>query len=222
MIESKFSLANASIGNKESTLAEIHLANKNISIYEREISALQPEIKQVLNQSVDFSISGDVQKIETALKTYFSTHFSDCLTLLEDIRKLLDLFNNVTKASSYRLLLATVNTNMCRRFHTDINDLRMLCTYRGQGTLWLTEDNINRSALDSSKDNEYIVINENKIQQVSTGSVALLKGAIYPKEGTRAIVHRSPTIEESGEKRLLLRIDTNDFLSFLNDDATNN
>ncbi len=222
MIESKFSLTNASIGNEESTLAEIHLANKNISIYEREISALQPEIKQILNQSVDFSISGDVQKIETALKAYFSTHFSDCLALLEDIRKLLDLFNNVTKASSYRLLLATVNTNMCRRFHTDINDLRMLCTYRGQGTLWLTEDNINRSALDSSKDNEYIVINENKIQQVSTGSVALLKGAIYPKEGTRAIVHRSPTIEESGEKRLLLRIDTNDFLSFLNDDATNN
>ena len=50
--------------------------------------------------------------------------------------------------------------------------------------------------------------------QVPENGVVLLKGALYPKAGTRAIVHRSPTIEESGEKRLLLRIDTNDNLNF--------
>jgi hypothetical protein len=55
-------------------------------------------------------------------------------------------------------------------------------------------------------------VNQNEIQQVEAGSALILKGAIYPKEGTRAIVHRSPAIEESGERRLLLRIDTNSFL----------
>ncbi|MGK0427956.1 MAG: hypothetical protein ACJAUR_002072 [Ulvibacter sp.] len=42
----------------------------------------------------------------------------------------------------------------------------------------------------------------------------MLKGAIYLSEGTKAVVHRSPTIEESVETRLLLRIDTNEFLNF--------
>jgi hypothetical protein len=89
----------------------------------------------------------------------------------------------------------------------------MLCTYIGPGTLWLKEDNINRRALvSSSSQDEDIVVNQNEIQQVEAGSALILKGAIYPKEGTRAIVHRSPAIEESGERRLLLRIDTNSFL----------
>ncbi|MEL6124115.1 MAG: DUF1826 domain-containing protein, partial [Bacteroidota bacterium] len=108
-----------------------------------------------------------------------------------------------------RLLLASVNTNMCRRFHTDINDVRLLCTYTGPGTLWLTNDNINRRALDSYDGNESIVMDPERIQQVPEGAIALLKGAMYPHHQTKAIVHRSPTIEESGEKRLLLRIDTN-------------
>jgi len=133
---------------------------------------------------------------------------------LNDIETLLSIFNRITQAQSFRLLLATINTNMCRRFHTDVNDLRMLCTYSGPGTLWLTEDNVNREALETCKDNECIVKDESKIQQAPTGSVVILKGAIYPQQGTKAIVHRSPTIEESGEKRLLLRIDTNEFLKF--------
>jgi len=58
-------------------------------------------------------------------------------------------------------------------------------------------------------------LNEKNIQQAKTGAVILLKGALYPKKGTNAIVHRSPTIEESGERRLLLRVDTNDHLGFL-------
>jgi hypothetical protein len=133
---------------------------------------------------------------------------------LKDIEHLLYIFTQITKANSFRLLLTTVNTNMCRRFHTDINDLRMLCTYSGPGTLWLTEDNINRKVLDTCGDNECIVLDESKVQQAPTGAVVILKGSIYPQEGAKAIIHRSPTIEESGQKRLLLRIDTNEFLNF--------
>ena len=95
-----------------------------------------------------------------------------------------------------------------------MNDLRMLCTYSGPGTLWLKEDNIDREALHASTDNEPIALDERMIQQVRTGDLVILKGAIYPKEGTKAAVHRSPAIEESGERRLLLRIDTNEFLNF--------
>ncbi|HAA11799.1 MAG TPA: hypothetical protein DCE41_08925, partial [Cytophagales bacterium] len=61
---------------------------------------------------------------------------------------------------------------------------------------------------------EELVLDADSIQQAETGAVIILKGAIYPKEGTQAVLHRSPTIEESGERRLLLRIDTDEFLNF--------
>ena len=47
---------------------------------------------------------------------------------------------------------------------------------------------------------------------VNAGDVVLLKGALYP--GANPILHRSPSIEELGKVRLLLRIDTNSFLNF--------
>ena len=103
---------------------------------------------------------------------------------------------------------------MCRRFHTDLNYIRMLCTYSGPGTMWLSENNLNRKALDDLDENDSIVINQNDIKQVDTGSVVILKGALYPREGTKAAVHRSPNIEESQQKRLLLRIDTDELFNF--------
>jgi len=130
-------------------------------------------------------------------------------TIVNDIQNLLHLFKEISNTKRFRLLLATIKTNMCTKFHTDINNLRMLCTYSGPGTLWLTEDNINRKALDAYEDNESIIIDKNSIEQTKTGSVVILKGAKYPKNATKAAVHRSPTIEESDEIRLLLRIDLN-------------
>ena len=67
----------------------------------------------------------------------------------------------------------------------------------------------------SSQQYECIVLDESNIQQAKTGAVVILKGAMYPAKGTNAVVHRSPTIEESGATRLLLRIDTNEFLNFI-------
>jgi len=97
---------------------------------------------------------------------------------------------------------------MCRRFHTDINDVRLLCTYSGPGTLWLTNDNINPKALGTRGSKQSIFIEQDRIQQANTGAVVLLKGALYSDESTRAVVHCSPSIEEDAQKRLLLRIDT--------------
>ena len=47
---------------------------------------------------------------------------------------------------------------------------------------------------------------------LTIGDIVILKGALYPE--SKAIIHRSPTIEETGKKRLLLRIDTNESVNF--------
>jgi len=194
-------------------LQEIHNKEVNIAILNRFIEELADEIQILLNQNFEIQLCGEVESIAESLTKALKLLCANDL-LINDISSLLHLFKEISNANSFRLLLATVNTNMCRRFHTDINDLRLLCTYSGPGTLWLPDEAVDRKALDSCGDNEALVLDESKIQQVEAGDVVILKGAIYPTEGTKAIVHRSPTIEESGEKRLLLRIDTNDFLNF--------
>lgn len=211
-MEETITAPNWMIDSTAKILNTIHNQNVNIAIYERDIRALASEINGLLDQQIEFRSSGSAESITKELVNTLGQQ--DYNGFIQDILVLLNHFQKVTKTDNFRLLLSTVNTNMCRRFHTDLNDLRLLCTYSGPGTLWLTEDNVNRNALDTCGDNECIVLDESRTQQAKTGSVVLLKGALYPKNGTAAIVHRSPTIEETKQKRLLLRIDTNDFLNF--------
>ena len=82
---------------------------------------------------------------------------------------------------------------MCRKFHADYNQLRLLCTYLSQGTLWLT-DNLQKD-----------ILLKDDIQQLDTGDVAILKGELCPN--AKPVFHGSPEIESSNEKRLLLRVD---------------
>lgn len=203
-------IKNWATGTTQDVLNQIHEHDINIAIYHRDIAFLNHEILCLANQNIEVRACGSKYEILSILKKELALY----TTILKDIESLLDIFEKVSQAKTFRLLFATINTNMCRRFHTDVNDLRLLCTYYGPGTLWLKEENVNREALETCKDNECIVLNPDDIQQAPTGSVVILKGSIYPHESTKAIVHRSPTIEESGEKRLLLRIDTNEFLNF--------
>lgn len=212
MLETTLKIDNAAIDDEAKILQDIHQTTKNIAIYQRQIEPLKQLLNQATKQSIECRASGTSNEIFSTLSTYFSETLPNHQPLLDDILKLLGLFEQVTKVSSFRLLLATVNTNMCRKFHTDINDLRMLCTYVGPGTLWLPNDAINEKALIKGGGNKKIVKDESQIQQVNTGDVIILKGGLYPD--VNPILHRSPTIEETGEKRLLLRIDTNESANF--------
>jgi len=205
---------NAAIGNSISALSEIKSADKNIAIFERSTSHLKNEVDTLISGGLTFQKSGSVSDILSELMVQSAASGFSAPETLEDISDLLRSFEALTKADSFRLSLETVNTNMCRRFQTDLNDLRLLCTYSGPGTLWLPENNVNRKALASREENEAVFYDAEAIQQASAGDVLILKGALYPVANTSAIVHRSPRIEESGDQRLLLRIDTNEFLNF--------
>ena len=205
-------LENWVIGNCPTSLQKIHQKHINISIYDRDITHLSDEVKSLLARNAEIRISGDTNSILKQISSELNSN--DFSLILNDIKGLLLQFEELSGAKSFRLLLSTVNTNMCSRFHTDMNDLRLLCTYSGPGTVWLSENNINRDALETYGDNETIVKDQSQINYAKTGAVVLLKGAVYPLKGTKAVVHRSPTIEETGISRLLLRIDANDFLNF--------
>ena len=188
-------------------LKNIHQNDINISIYNRDISLLENEINKLIQLDLDINIHGSIINILNEIKNLIDP--SQYNLILQDISTLLNIFQEISNSKNLRLLLATIDNNMCRKFHMDNNDLRLLCTYSGPGTLWLKENNLNRIALESRQGNESIIINKTNIDQAETGSVIILKGAKYSEEASHGVVHRSPTIEENGGKRLLLRIDTN-------------
>lgn len=204
--------SNAAIGQHNSVLNDIRQPAKNIAIYQRNPTFLDAELALVMLKPVTFRATGSIVEMRNAIQQYFETDHPNCSNLLGDLLEQLALFEQVSGAESFRLLFTTVNTNMCRRFHTDINSLRMLCTYVGQGTLWLPNEIVNTKAFLTQGNNEQIVLDENQVQQAGTGDVIILKGALFPD--ANPIVHRSPTIEEHGESRLMLRIDVNDALNF--------
>ncbi len=124
----------------------------------------------------------------------------------EDVYQITYDFLHFSKDGSGTLHLRIIDNNACTKFHTDGYPLRLFTTYIGQGTEWLPEDAVNRSAL--GKQNEQIVKNTDKVQQMAAGHVGILKGELPTrKRSVKGIVHRSPEIVNTGEKRIILRVD---------------
>lgn len=192
-------------GKSTKALHTIHNPDTNIAIYNRDSKLFFKAAKSLVNDSLEIQCVGETKKLNEII----GDALRDYTVISKDITSLLKLFKEITQAKNFRISLKTLKTNMCSRFHTDINKLRLLCTYSGPGTLWLKEENIDRKALNSFEDNSRIVLDRAKIQQARTGAVVLLKGARYHKKESHPAVHCSPTIEDSKGKRLLLRIDTN-------------
>ncbi len=208
MIETRplYTYKNAAIGPNKGILRDIHLPSKNIAIYKRNIDSLKTELFEIAAKTIEFRAKGKMEEIRKLLEEYLCSHQPGFPALFRDAFALLELFEEITQASSFGLLLTTVNTDMCRRFHTDINDLRLLCTYVGPGTLWVPDEVVDFESFSSKRDDPEKYLDPQQIQRVQTGDVAILKGALYPE--AEPILHRSPAIEEQEEKRLLLRIDT--------------
>ena len=94
---------------------------------------------------------------------------------------------------------------MCPRFHVDRVPCRLITTYSGAGTEWLSNKDINRDLL-GKVDNQFINQECINIEKLDTGDVALLKGESWIGNEGNGIIHRSPSIIDK-KSRLLLTID---------------
>lgn len=211
-METTFSptIANLAVASEPAVLQRIHEDAVNIAVWERAAPVPASDLGAVLStMRAEVRASGCVTAIMEHLHEVFADMDLEAGVLLNDIALLLEGFATTSMVKDLRLSFSAVNTNMCRRFHTDVNDMRLLCTYAGPGTLWLPNDAVNEKAIRSHDPHLPIERSPVDVQQVATGHVAIIKGALYPGDRVAACVHRSPTIEETGQQRLLLRIDTN-------------
>lgn len=81
------------------------------------------------------------------------------------------------------------------RFHADYVRARTITTYVGQGTQWIDAA---RKIGDTPPDDD-------GIRRIETGAVAVFEGRLWL--ANPAVLHRSPPIAGSGERRLVLVID---------------
>lgn len=203
-------ITNHACGADAGVLQRIHEEAVNLAEWARENPVPASRSSAVMRAlEGEVRASGCVTAIMEHVRELFTSLGLEADELLDDIALLLEGFATTSMVKDLRLTLSAVNSNMCRRFHTDVNDLRLLCTYAGPGTLWLPNDAVNEQAIRSRDPHLPIERSPEDVQQVATGHVAILKGALYPGDRVAACVHRSPTIEETGQQRLLLRIDTN-------------
>lgn len=120
--------------------------------------------------------------------------------LAEDAGRLAALFCTVSGASEVLLRLEAVHTNACCRFHSDAVTLRLVCTYRGPGTEWLSPRVVARTPPGTP-------VPESAVRQMPRGAIGLMRGSRDADAETPPVLHRSPPIEGTGEIRLFLAID---------------
>ncbi len=125
---------------------------------------------------------------------------------LNDIKYTTEKFFDIAKATHIEMYFAIIDNTKCPMYHFDYNDLRLLCTYKGKGTIWVSNSNVNKNML-GKKDNSKIVKDLSKINHTNEYDICILKGSKYPKNSNNAVIHRSPDIYQ-GEKRILLRLDS--------------
>jgi len=185
----------------------------NIAILQR---AIDPEIKDFLTFLVNNLLIEPISEVifpdqsrdilEKTLGKYQSLNDLGYEKLIVDIENIVTNFCKLTKAKKIDLYFSPVNHTKCPIFHSDFNYLRLVCTYYGEGTLWLTNDNVNFNKIGCG-DNNQIVKNIKIVQKMNEFEIGILKGAKFPDNISHPIIHRSPTINETGKIRVLLKLD---------------
>jgi len=182
-------------------LRSIHRTNVDLGIWRR---VLPSALKSWLDASPICDWPGLRQNLKPAevaraLRRHFDAagvkDCDGCTLLIDDIKRLAKLYAEALRVDHIYLRLEPIRDDACTKFHRDCVKARLITTYRGPGTEWVTIDNVAKAlSLQHGYDGE--------LRHVSTGSVAIFKGCL--EGGEYGVHHRSPRISPSRSSRLLL------------------
>lgn len=177
------------------------------------ISIFQRSLDHVIAEAIDelpaallpsIRIDGDLAAIDRALRSALTDlrQWQSWLEawLREDIAFLARLFTELTGAASLAVRLEPVSDDACSRFHADNMTHRLVTTYRGPGTEWV-------SPRDAHLVQDGILTEVSARRQLERGWVGVLRGAKRASPDAPALLHRSPPLRKPDEIRLFLAID---------------
>lgn len=132
----------------------------------------------------------------------------DAESIVELCRKLCPTVPWVT------LRLEIVQYNACWRWHQDGYVGRTIVSYVGPGTCTVEDQDVNWIIFEQTMQDEKndSCVPQERIKQMKTNSVLLMKGDSWPKISGNGLMHKSPSVEgNQPPKRLLLKVDLNNF-----------
>ena len=211
--DSKISPVSDFTTNEISNISEIYKDEINISIWKRQLSSsLEKSSEYVVNQNPNLEFSEVLQpkNINQSLQSAIGSS-NEIQPFLDDVSYLGLTFCKLFDQKKMWLRLDGIDHPMCPRFHTDKLKCRLVTTYVGPATQWIPHHLVNRNKLGygnvGKPDIEAgLFLNENDIEQLDTGHVALLKGESWQGNEGAGVVHRSP-YKEGNYRRLYLTID---------------
>ena len=130
--------------------------------------------------------------------------------LAQDIALLGDMLGELLDAPTIGIRLEVIRQAMCPRLHVDHVGIRLLCTYRGNGTEWVDSSSVDRRFLGAAgagkpDESSGLLSPGHRIESIPPFSVALLKGSLWQGNAGGGIVHRSPPVAQP--PRVLLALD---------------
>ena len=124
---------------------------------------------------------------------------------VDDLVNVAKVFIGLTDNQNFKIELELISNQMCRLFHVDRLHQRLLCTYRGPGSEWLDESNVDRRGL-GKFDNSKVVKDSSKTKSAKPFDILILRGSLYELD-FEGVVHRSPSVKGQTIPRVLFKID---------------
>ena len=198
---------NSVTGDQLSCFSDIHLDDVEL------VSVKRQKFDSIKDLSTNFIKSREVLKLQ------WHQDLDDSWTIQENLPESLDtsfrsmlvdlilesgeMLGSLVDCKKIGVRIATLRSPMCPLFHVDNIRCRMLITLCGEGTQWISNQDVDWEIL-LDRDNKDLPIKENAdIKQMVTGHWSLLKGGAW-NDKFNGVVHRSPHDEKD---RLILSID---------------
>ncbi|WP_086933835.1 DUF1826 domain-containing protein [Agarilytica rhodophyticola] len=145
--EQPIKLRRAAQDNEAAIFTDIYREDTNIAIWQRQLSAsLQEAVQRFLASKTSFQTSLTVSP-QSAFDNIKGELGDDQIELSENIAELVDMFCCLFELKRAGLRLAILDHAMCPRFHVDRVPCRLITTYHGIATEWLTDHIVDRSKL---------------------------------------------------------------------------
>ncbi len=196
-----------------SILTDIYQPEHNIAIWQRGLSTeLQYNVELLMQQAKSLALALPVTPEDAAELLHDKlVNYAGAKVLSEDIALIVDMFCCLFDAQKVGVRLTILDKPMCPKFHVDHVPCRLVTTYAGSATQWLSNQGLDRTKLGAGSlgqpdDCSGLFAKESVIHQMATGDVALLKGSGWEGNESNGLVHRSP-VYIPNERRLLLTID---------------
>jgi hypothetical protein len=200
-------------GSSLDVLEEIRRPEINLAVWRRDVPSViaawlrTSSAGGFLENCGDMDLQLPAPCAPASVAAHFATKTAEqqqagIAALARDVGELAEIVSRISYNPAVRLRVEWVTDRACRYFHIDRVPFRLVCTYRGPGTEWVSNDVAARLTTPESAPAAH------DINRLGAGDVAIMRGSPDGHLVAHApLRHRSPPIEKPSERRLFLAID---------------